>query len=169
MRHFLLPIVLLLSIGTTCADDEILDVNFNDLSKSEQKQVSCLAQNVFFESGGESDKGKLAVALVTLNRTKSDIYPSSICGVVKQKVKGTCQFSWVCNKSKNIVYYKQTETYKKILDMSTYVFVNNEYINDVTKGATHFHTTAINPGWYDLKRTARIGNHIFYKPKESKT
>jgi spore germination cell wall hydrolase CwlJ-like protein len=35
----------------------------------------------------------------------------------------------------------------------------------LTYGATHFHTRAVNPRWsrvYD--RTAAIGAHLFYKP-----
>lgn len=35
---------------------------------------------------------------------------------------------------------------------------------DRTGGATHYHTTAIQPGWTDgAERTATIGSHIFYR------
>lgn len=166
MRYFLLPILLLLSINVIDAEELYVKTDFKDLPKVEQKQISCLAQNIFFESGAESYKGKVAVALVTINRTKLSSYPDSICGVVKQKVKGVCQFSWVCNPTKNIVTYKNTEAYKEILKLATFVYLNDEYINDVTKGATHFHTTNINPGWYDLTRTIKIGHHVFYKTKQ---
>lgn len=42
----------------------------------------------------------IAVAHVVLNRIKSSKFPETICGVVKQKVAGVCQFSWVCVKMK---------------------------------------------------------------------
>jgi spore germination cell wall hydrolase CwlJ-like protein len=167
MRYFILPILLLLSISTTGAQDLAYDeTDYSQLTKKEQRQVNCLAQNIFFESGAEPYKGKVAVAMVTINRTKASQYPDNICGVVKQKVKGVCQFSWVCNSEKNIVYYKKTETYQDILKLATFVYLNNDYINDITKGATHFHTVDINPGWYNLKRTIKIGRHVFYKSKQ---
>lgn len=166
MRYFLLPILLLLSFSTTGAQDLYVDTSFSDLPKEEQKQVTCLAQNIFFESSAEPEKGKLAVAKVTMNRTKVSSYPDNVCGVVKQKVKGTCQFSWVCNPTKKIAKYMKTEKYKEILKLATFVYLNDEYINDVTRGATHFHTVDINPNWYDLRKTAKIGRHVFYKSKK---
>ena len=34
----------------------------------------------------------------------------------------------------------------------------------LTKGATHFHTTTVNPRWAQIfPRTAVIGSHIFYR------
>jgi spore germination cell wall hydrolase CwlJ-like protein len=36
---------------------------------------------------------------------------------------------------------------------------------DLTFGATHFHTRAVNPRWSHIyERTAAIGAHVFYKP-----
>ena len=33
-------------------------------------EIKCLAENIYFEARGESTAGKMAVALVTLNRVK---------------------------------------------------------------------------------------------------
>lgn len=49
------------------------------------KDVECLARNIFYESGGEPLEGKVAVGMVTLNRSQDPRYPSTVCGVVKQK------------------------------------------------------------------------------------
>lgn len=54
-------------------------------SKLDQKELMCLARNIFYESGSESEKGKIAVGMVTLNRTEHPAFPSSVCEVVKQK------------------------------------------------------------------------------------
>jgi spore germination cell wall hydrolase CwlJ-like protein len=36
----------------------------------------------------------------------------------------------------------------------------------LTGNATHYHTTEVNPRWArKLVRTARIGAHVFYRPK----
>jgi hypothetical protein len=35
---------------------------------------------------------------------------------------------------------------------------------DLTAGATHFHTTAVNPRWSRVfEQTASIGRHLFYR------
>jgi len=49
------------------------------------KDVECLARNIFYEAGGEPIEGKAAVGIVTLNRTQDDRYPQTVCGVVKQR------------------------------------------------------------------------------------
>lgn len=49
------------------------------------KDVECLARNIFYESGGEPTEGKIAVGMVTVNRALDPRYPQSVCGVVKQK------------------------------------------------------------------------------------
>ena len=49
------------------------------------RDIECLARNIFYESGGEPLEGKVAVGIVTINRTQDPRYPNTICGVVKQK------------------------------------------------------------------------------------
>lgn len=48
------------------------------------KDVECLARNIFYEAGGEPIEGKVAVGIVTLNRSVDERYPQTVCGVVKQ-------------------------------------------------------------------------------------
>ena len=62
---------------------------------SEQR---CLAEAVYFEARSEPEDGQAAVAQVVLNRVKSGLYPSNVCGVVYQnrhRYMG-CQFSFAC-------------------------------------------------------------------------
>jgi len=49
------------------------------------KDEDCLARNIFYEAGGESEEGKAAVAIVTINRVKDGRFGNSICGVVNQR------------------------------------------------------------------------------------
>lgn len=49
------------------------------------KDVECLARNIFYESGGEPLEGKVAVGLVTINRSQDPRYPQTVCGVVHQR------------------------------------------------------------------------------------
>lgn len=140
------------------------NINFSSLSKPTQKQIECLAENIYFEAGHESQKGKMAVALVTLNRLSSGNYGDDICGVVHQKTNGTCQFSWVCDKSftDRRLTIKNTSLYNEVRNVATSVFLNYGNITDVTKGATYYHADYVNPGW-KLPMTIKIGSHIFYK------
>ena len=67
--------------------------------------VHCLAENIYHEARGESTAGKMAVALVTLNRVEDKRFPNTVCGVVKQTKYypsgridlHSCQFSWYCD------------------------------------------------------------------------
>jgi len=49
------------------------------------RDLTCLAQNIYYEAGMEVEEGRVAVGLVTINRSRSGRYPSTICAVVNQK------------------------------------------------------------------------------------
>ena len=139
---------------------------FNGLTVEVQKQVTCLAENIYFEAGHEPLEGKKAVAFVTLNRVQSG-YADNICDVVKQKTGKTCQFSWYCDSTftSRTLTMKQTPLYNEILQLSTNVFLNFERMTDVTNGATYYHADYVKPNWTRLQKETQIGRHIFYKSK----
>ena len=56
-------------------------IDFSVTSRDEE----CLARNIYYEAGGESEEGKVAVAIVTINRVKDGRFDKSICGVVNQR------------------------------------------------------------------------------------
>jgi N-acetylmuramoyl-L-alanine amidase len=62
--------------------------------------LECLAENVYFEARGEPLEGQYAVAEVTLNRTRSDHFPHTVCGVVHEirwnpsRRRLVADFSW---------------------------------------------------------------------------
>lgn len=116
-----------------------------------KRKVECLAKNMYFEARGESKRGLLAVAHVTINRTQSDEFPSRLCDVVYQKN----QFSWTSMRLK----IKDYTLYEEIKQLA-YDVLSGE-TQDPTKGALHFHSKHIRTRW-NLKPKARIGNHIFY-------
>lgn len=126
---------------------------------TDKQQIECLAESVYYEAGGESKAGKIAVGHVVMNRVKSKQYPKTTCDVVRQKSKGQCQFTWACDnitKSKNKVLYAQS------FEIAEMVFL--EDVSDNTFGALYFHSRHIKPRWtYKLNQTVKIGNHIFYK------
>jgi spore germination cell wall hydrolase CwlJ-like protein len=50
-----------------------------------QSDLDCLAKNIYYEAASEPEEGKVAVGLVTINRSLSVDFPQSICGVVNQR------------------------------------------------------------------------------------
>ena len=136
------------------------DIKYHTLSKSTQKQVDCLAENILFEAGKESKEGKVAVALVTLNRVASGNYASDVCGVVKQKTNGICQFSWVCE-STHMVKPVYAPLYKESQEVAKKVLLENFRLPSLVD-ALYYHATYVSPNWRKQK-IAQIGQHIFYK------
>lgn len=129
------------------------------------QEEECLARNVYFEAGGESFSGKVAVGAVTLNRVDDPRYPKTICGVVKQR-SGVCQFSWMCSGAR----YRtpRGEAWEEARDVAN-ILLNVDWF-DPTDGALYFHAVYVRPSWSRVKPvSARIGKHIFYKDQWSST
>jgi len=147
-------------------------VYYNNLTADTKKQIECLAENIYFEAAYEPDKGKVAVAFVTLNRAKSKYFENDICGVVKQKTSGVCQFSWYCKDRLKAMSYNKVLTnsnsslYNDIRNIAIYVYANYERLDDPTKGALFYHADYVSPGWRNMEKTAVIGRHIFYIRKD---
>jgi spore germination cell wall hydrolase CwlJ-like protein len=135
-----------------------------------KKDLTCLARNLYHESRSESDLGKLAVAMVVLNRVDSPLFPNTICDVIYQpsrnpaRPKG-CQFSWTCDgKSDDIKDMKQ---YEAILTLSSDILRSRDSIVNVIDGALYYHAVYVNPNWAKyFDKVARIDTHIFYKDKQ---
>jgi spore germination cell wall hydrolase CwlJ-like protein len=138
--------------------------SFNSLDKETQKQITCLADNIYFEAAHEPLDGKKAVAFVTINRLQTGNYANDICGVVHQKTGSTCQFSWFCDKkiTDRRLTIRDTSLYNEIRQLAVNMVINFERQEDVTKGATYYHADYVNPQW-KLKRIDQIGRHIFYR------
>lgn len=128
-------------------------------------QWQCLTEALYFEARGESLDGQIAVAEVILNRVDSPLYPGTICGVVRQRGGGGCQFSYVCDGQADRMRDKASadragRVAQAMLDGAPRV---------LTDGATHFHTRAVRPSWSKrFAKTAAIGAHLFYRQPGSR-
>ena len=148
-------------------------------SKQERQEITCLAQNIYFESRDQTTKGQIAVALVTINRVKSKRFPNTICKVVKQanrykngKLKrNMCQFSWFCDglsdRPRNKIAWKVALTISKAMLEKPGAHIKNYgkkwKVNDFLNGSTHYHRIDVNPYWNRKMLTVMtIGDHIFY-------
>ena len=151
-----------------------------DTTQIDPQEAYCLAENIYYEAGGEETRGQFAVASVTLNRAKDARFPSTVCGVVKQSTRSrftdklVCAFSWYCNSEKKgreipvnnrdgSINQRVTDQFRRASIVAITTLAGN--VKDNTKGATHFHNPfTSNPAWArGMKMTAVIGNHAFYK------
>jgi len=133
-------------------------------AKDRDRQLECLARNIYFEAGRESFEGKVAVAQVTINRSQSGKFPEDICAVVYQKTvfaeRVVCQFTWYCeNSGPNRSIYK--ETYNESYEVAKRVLLEGYRLPSLGE-AIYYHATYVSPNW-GKPRIAQIGNHIFYK------
>lgn len=159
-----LSFIALFLANADVATEKILDITYHQLTKETQHQIDCLADNIYHEAGYEPEDGKVAVALVTLNRLQDPRFPKDICAVVKQKTRSTCQFSWFCE---NKITNRAKEVYTQARDTAVHVYVNYEKLTDITGGALYYHADYVNPRW-KLEKTTTIGRHIFYKERDGK-
>jgi spore germination cell wall hydrolase CwlJ-like protein len=140
---------------------QIVTKAYEEFDKEQQKQIDCLATNIYREAGTEPEDGKVAVALVTMNRVKAQGFPETVCKVVQQKTRNVCQFSWKCFAK----LPKMNENlYKYSREIAIKVFLNHHLLDDITLGALFYHADYVRPRWKRVEVTTKIGRHIFYKP-----
>ena len=104
LKHFLISLVVASSSSVVVANEiQVAEVTFKDQMINQastfvertvniiatpflsDRDVDCLARNIFYEAGSESTEGKVAVGMVTINRANDPRYPQNVCGVVGQK------------------------------------------------------------------------------------
>jgi len=138
--------------------------------------IECMALNIYHESRNQTLGGRLAVGYVTLNRVKSNKYPDTICGVVKQakinkwflerhnkKVpsRNKCQFSWYCDGKSDQPL--ESNAWEEAYLLAIHVINMYDTISDPTKGSIMYHSNKVKPYWTDAyKHLVTIDDHIFY-------
>lgn len=144
MRKLVLTIILTVistsAVATTGAHltTQAKHILWNELANenvvnAHHPEITCLAENIYFEARAESYSGKAAVANVTRNRVEDTRWPSTYCGVVtdgpvreswktKQHKnladadrvfyprKHRCQFSWYCDGNKDVIWANKEKT-----------------------------------------------------------
>jgi spore germination cell wall hydrolase CwlJ-like protein len=134
--------------------------------QTREKQLDCLALNIYREAGYEPFEGKVAVAQVTMNRVAKGQFGKDVCGVVYQKnvimEKVVCQFSWACDSSAKTRPVNQA-AYDESYKVAKKVLLEGFKL-DILKDALYYHANYVNPRW-PLEKIGNIGNHIFYKAK----
>jgi spore germination cell wall hydrolase CwlJ-like protein len=138
-------------------------------SADEYPEAHCLALNLYFEARGSSFADKVAVSDVVINRANDERYPHNICEVVYDAkldsngfpIRNQCQFSWFCDgKSDNP---KDQEAWYEAQVIAYQMLYNGKYLG-ITEGATHYHSTGVDPYWAEsFQYIGQVGDHRFYR------
>lgn len=122
-----------------------------------ERDIACLARNVYFEARNQSVEGQLAVAYVTLNRLEESAGPRTICDIVYHPGL----FSWTRDERKHAgqIWEKAAwETARRVAMIAV-----AEPFADPVRGSTFYHAVSIEPYWAStLVRVGQIGDHVFY-------
>jgi spore germination cell wall hydrolase CwlJ-like protein len=126
--------------------------------------LECLAENIYFEARGEPLDGQYAVAEVTLNRTRADHFPHTVCGVVHQsrwdpsRGRFVADFSWT---ELGALSPQDGPDWKQAMAVASAAY--DDQHESLVPGALFYHATSVHPSWSRTRKTiATIGNHIFY-------
>jgi spore germination cell wall hydrolase CwlJ-like protein len=130
-----------------------------------ERQLDCLAINIYREAGYEPFEGKVAVAQVTMNRVEHPEFPKDVCAVVYEKNNWSgrivCQFSWYCDSThRNRPIGKG---YEESYEVAKRVLLEGFRLPSL-EDALFYHADYVNPRWR-LDRIQQIGTHIFYRPR----
>ena len=135
------------------------------------KELHCLALNVYFEARDQDPDGQFAVADVVMHRVNHSNYPDTICGVVKQGVyhtwspdmprKDMCHFHWYCDRlSDNPI---DSDAFEAAMYVATTVLKDPDYI-PVIEYALMYHADYMVPYWAgSYQKITSIGQHVFYR------
>jgi spore germination cell wall hydrolase CwlJ-like protein len=167
---------LIVVLNNTDTEEEVVEIV--EAKPVDNKQLKCLAENIFYEAGSESITGKAAVARVVMNRVNHG-FASTPCNVIYQVTTVTkineetldtykvrlCQFSWVCENRKKI--NTNDPRYIQAMDVAYQVLAYDAYQDVLPRSALFFHNLTVDPFW-PYKQVAKIGNHIFYSKQKVK-
>jgi len=127
--------------------------------------LQCLAENVYFEARGEPLDGQYAVAEVTLNRTRAQHFPHSVCAVVHEirwdpvRRRHIADFSWT---ELGPLTVEDGAAWKQAMTVASTVY--DDLHPNVVPHALYYHASSVRPDWARSRREiATIGNHIFYR------
>jgi spore germination cell wall hydrolase CwlJ-like protein len=127
-----------------------------------ETEMRCLAEAIYWEARSEPERGQAAVAQVVLNRARSGLYPSSVCGVVYQNRHRylACQFTFACEgRSLRVT---EDGPWRAATRIARDVAEGRTYLAGVGN-ATHYHANYVRPWWArHMERRETVGRHIFY-------
>lgn len=132
-------------------------------------EIDTLARTIWGEARGEDILGRVAVALVIMNRVNADLWQDdkpdwwgeSIIGCCKKKHQFSCWNEEDVNYGLVIRVGRNDPVFPECIAIAE--LAGKGLLQDPTKGATHYHAVDVKPSWVNGQDpSAVIGNHLFY-------
>jgi spore germination cell wall hydrolase CwlJ-like protein len=163
-KNTILGLLCFLTFSTTAHATNTHNSKFLTVVQTNEKvphynktDLFCMAKNIYHEAAYEPKLGKLAVAQVTINRSKDPKFPNSICDVVLEPN----QFSWANNHRKQWTKPSGPK-WEESKQVAKEAIVEGKRIVGL-EHATYYHANYVHPHWKKMTKIAQIGLHIFYK------
>lgn len=129
-------------------------------------ELNCMIKTLWHESRGEPLKGQQWVAQTVMNRVEHKRhFPNTVCDVVRQRIKGVCQFSFICERtdySINVANLtrQEREVYVKLIQVA------KDALDGKLKGITtvaFYKRCDVNSRFFNkLEYRERVGKHCWY-------
>lgn len=135
-------------------------IAFDKWALNEHQELTCLTLNIYHEARGEPWEGQVAVAEVTLERTRR------AGGGVCKEVYRPAQFSWTDSELRLALLPrgKVFDDVQLVASASLERWHRLEPQMILPEGTTYFHTSAVNPRWSrSMEKVAVIGAHRFFR------
>ena len=130
-------------------------------------EVELLARTLYGEARGETVRGKEAVACVIVNRVKRARerggywWGDTLGQVCSKPWQFSCWNEGDPNRQKITSVTPENRVFQSCIRIARRAA--GGAIDDITGGATHYHSKAVNPPWAREKApTVEIGRHLFY-------
>ncbi|HET8688429.1 MAG TPA: cell wall hydrolase [Methanosarcina sp.] len=121
-----------------------------------QRDLQCLAKNIYYEAGVEDIVGKYAVATVTINRLKTQYWGGSICKVVYAK----SQFSWTLQQHTQPL---DNQLWEQSMIVAKDVLMDGARVRGLTHSLFYHADYIRTPNWANKDNIiCKIGSHVFY-------
>lgn len=126
------------------------------------RETQCLKEVIFHEARGEPLEGQLAVLSVVQNRKNSGKYPSTFCGVIRQK----SQFSYRNGKGQGLIktpYKPSEELIRATIAHWAFTAAVGSFKGTVEDSVMWYSLSKIKPKWSTgMIKYVTIKNHSFY-------
>lgn len=141
------------------------------LQARRKREIDVLARTLYGEARGETVRGKEAVACVIVNRANRAKARGGYWwgGSVEEVCLKPWQFSCWNEGDPNRDKIEAVEPGHRVFDTCLRIARRavSGSLDDITKGATHYHTKTVTPPWSRGKAIcAEIGRHQFYNTIE---
>jgi spore germination cell wall hydrolase CwlJ-like protein len=129
--------------------------------KNLTRDQDILARTLWGEARGEGTRGMHAVANVIMNRVNDpNRWPNSAAEVCLQPWQFSMWNEGEPNRAKALAVNYLNRQFRDAVDIAKRAVAGQ--LPDITGGANHYHTKAVDPSWNrKMRRTAEIGAHIF--------